>query len=996
MSMSDIQRRVALLERRLTARLTSTEGVVDSLEPLVVTLADGTKLEGLTPIGYQLEIGKSATVFMGDGHGWALGTVGSGEQRAEDMVGEVQGQLSQIVYENEQVQAQIKDISWEALNAVAEAEAAHGLASDLVLEMVDVHNQLAAFNGRLEVLTGTDYVVIQPDAPPGDSNILWIDSDTDVPHVWNGTAWVPFTSSDPEVLAEVLAAAKSAAAASRSVTELRQELGDFKAEAIISSVIEYGQSSSPTTLPTSWSTATPPYIPGTYNWSRPRVTYGDGTTSNGPAALITGNDGEKGDPGAPGGKGDPGDPGSPGADGVSLDSVTSFFKLVVTGASAPAKPTAMDPTTSAQGSWASTEPGWIANRELYRTERFVFSDGDFSYSDVSKVSSYTAATEALTSANGKNSRIALTRAPGPSDTTHPDTGLPLVLGDTWWQWNNATERHVVGQWTWAGTSAGWVVDPIRSEVIANLDVSKLTVTGSSRFTQAVIDRLVADEFFAKAAVVNKLTVTSAQGLYPDPMFYDAELRDLRDANTAGFSWSSVYHRWNGTGSMWLTREGLDEGESIPLIPGKKYTVRVMGTGLTESNGYRFARRDANGYTLPAGTNYFPGGMEISAEVGEDARFQLYRSAGTSTVYVTAVHIYESVGGVMIEDGGITAGKINAGAFEGQSFTGGEFIGMTMTSPTLQTSTSANTGIKIVGNTFRAYGSGNDPLIDINGSTGTIRGVNIIGVSVTGSSTITGARVRTAASGRRAELYNQALQFYSTGTTVVGELYSSGNSLIINSGAGISGGRINLGGTYSQFETFGGDIYITPSTGNPTNPNGGITLSPGSSSFTRGGWRVEYNTSLLQNVLRYVGPGANYTGGGNDMPGTGLTSNLYMSDNGIVYRVSDSGWVQVSLTASWNHVSGWPVRVRKVGGTVFIKGFASLVSGHNYTNTIATLPAAYRPESGSVHLGASLSSGNLQTVMPQVGADGTVTLVSNRVTGAPTGYIALSGSWPAAN
>lgn len=101
------------------------------------------------------------------------------------------------------------------------------------------------------------------------------------------------------------------------------------------------------------------------------------------------------------------------------------------------------------------------------------------------------------SANGKNAITVSTAAP-----TSSSPGV--VVGDTWWQVDGSGD--IFGQWSWNGTK--WSARTIKSEVIANLDVGKLTVTGTSRFTEAVVDRLFADIFTAHKITANEITIAA--------------------------------------------------------------------------------------------------------------------------------------------------------------------------------------------------------------------------------------------------------------------------------------------------------------------------------------------------------------------------------------------------------------------------------------------------------------------------------------------------------
>lgn len=103
----------------------------------------------------------------------------------------------------------------------------------------------------------------------------------------------------------------------------------------------------------------------------------------------------------------------------------------------------------------------------------------------------------VVSANGKNAITVSADAPTASTPG-------AVVGDTWWRVDAAGD--IFGQWSWTGSA--WSAREILSDVIANLDVGKLTVTGTSRFTTAVVDRLFADIFSAHKITANELTIAA--------------------------------------------------------------------------------------------------------------------------------------------------------------------------------------------------------------------------------------------------------------------------------------------------------------------------------------------------------------------------------------------------------------------------------------------------------------------------------------------------------
>lgn len=77
------------------------------------------------------------------------------------------------------------------------------------------------------------------------------------------------------------------------------------------------------------------------------------------------------------------------------DNITRYYKLQASTASKPAKPTTLTPS-----GWTDTEPAYTSGstNTLYFTDRYVFSDGTFKYTEVSKSTSYEAAKAAYNKA----------------------------------------------------------------------------------------------------------------------------------------------------------------------------------------------------------------------------------------------------------------------------------------------------------------------------------------------------------------------------------------------------------------------------------------------------------------------------------------------------------------------------------------------------------------------------------------------------------------------
>ena len=152
------------------------------------------------------------------------------------------------------------------------------------------------------------------------------------------------------------------------------EIETVKDSALYESRVEYAVNDSETTAPTSgWSTAQPTRAPGSFIWVRTVITYGSGSTSTTAAALLTGNTGSQ---------------------GISFKSLAVYYMLLDRDELAPLTPTKMDPTVDAPG-WTMVEPEWAENKNMWRTMRVVTSNNMFTWTPVSKVSTYQAADTAM-------------------------------------------------------------------------------------------------------------------------------------------------------------------------------------------------------------------------------------------------------------------------------------------------------------------------------------------------------------------------------------------------------------------------------------------------------------------------------------------------------------------------------------------------------------------------------------------------------------------------
>ncbi len=87
-------------------------------------------------------------------------------------------------------------------------------------------------------------------------------------------------------------------------------------------------------------------------------------------------------------------------------SVTRYYKLQITGSSAPLKPETKPPSSD----WTDSEPDCDISKELYFCDLTIFSNGEWEYSSVSKSSSYEAAKEAYNKAQNASETLKIESA----------------------------------------------------------------------------------------------------------------------------------------------------------------------------------------------------------------------------------------------------------------------------------------------------------------------------------------------------------------------------------------------------------------------------------------------------------------------------------------------------------------------------------------------------------------------------------------------------------
>lgn len=265
-------------------------------------------------------------------------------------------------------------------------------------------------------------------------------------------------------------------------------------------------------------------------------------------------------------------------------------------------------------------------------------------------------------------------------------------------------------------------------------------------------------------------------------------------------------------------------------------------------------------TVPTGGN--DGDIWFDTDDGN----KMYRRTGGTWVAATASHLQTPNGRLTINTGGLTGydsvGNLKVsidagtGAFytSGPVISGGDISGATVTGGVVQTTSTANRGIKMNSSYLIAYDNSGNATFSINASNGAVA----MKGDLTSGSTVTGAIVRgstlstsISGSGRRAELgaSSHALKFYRSDDALMGTVdyinpgsFYGGDSLMLQ-GPGtaymyLSSSRLYLNGdmnvTGTITSTFSGSATlssITPS-GSSLSINGTVNMNGYSISGAR--------------------------------------------------------------------------------------------------------------------------------------------------------------------
>lgn len=457
-------------------------------------------------------------------------------QAAEDRIDQAasdldaaQSALDSVTLDISTLTGQVGQAASDAAAAQAAASAAQDAADDAAQDAADALAAAQNASGKQQIYFGAT-------APTGDPDVLWIDQDG-VPHQWDGSGWVEITDTRIVAAAAAASAANDAAVAAAAAAATAQATADSK-------VKTYFQNDAPTVglvegdlwIDTndqnhtwrwdgdSWEDARDQTIQAAAAAASAANTAASNALTAAQAAQATADGAIRtyyqANPPWANGSTQPasvlGDMWFDQDDGQAYRWNGTTWQVIEDSSIAAALAAAQSAQTTADGKitayYQDNQPTtgevgdlWYDTNDKNKPY-YCSSIAPLTWTPISDgriADAAAAAATALASANGRNSRIiSLSAASG---TVHPTTGNALVTGDTWWQWDNTTDRNVIGAWVWDGDS--WKTELLTDSVLGSLDVNKLMVLGVARMTEAVVAKIIGDAAYFNLLNVEDLIVT---------------------------------------------------------------------------------------------------------------------------------------------------------------------------------------------------------------------------------------------------------------------------------------------------------------------------------------------------------------------------------------------------------------------------------------------------------------------------------------------------------
>ena len=286
--------------------------------------------------------------------------------------------------------------------------------------------------------------------------------------------------------------------------------------------------------------------------------------------------------------------------------------------------------------------------------------------------------------------------------------------------DGAIGRAQIGQ---AAVGTAEIADlAVTNGKIGDLDVGKLTVTGPSKFSTAVMQALIADSGFFEQLYSNNVVV-AGENLLPDPLMKNprAWRNDYRVYTTGGRTGGGsilIPASTSQSGVYNASNVAADMPYAVKVTPGQRYnlsvwfTSAVAGVGTTNKVSIYDRFFDANGSVISSGAianavtfsaDTWTSLSGVSREAPDNAVYMavgfFVQSAHNSEVRFSDPSVRSMTDGNLLVDGSITTRHVTA-----KSITSAEIASNTITASNIAARTITSTEIvsgTITGNEIAA-------------------------------------------------------------------------------------------------------------------------------------------------------------------------------------------------------------------------------------------------------------------------------------------------------
>ena len=311
------------------------------------------------------------------------------------------------------------------------------------------------------------------------------------------------------------------------------------------------------------------------------------------------------------------------------------------------------------------------------------------------------------------------------------------VGSIWFQHQTNISGSIIAQYTKTGAGdSDWSVTDITSEVIANLDVGKLTA-GTGTMIEATIEKLWTDVVRSRSITTDMLLVGSGLNLIPNGIL-DQKTATGALSNVGFTSWTADTDAPEGAQGSFLSTTATTKttDEFFALEPDTDYVLSAYVKGTLTASFYVKAYNNVDTVlTDPEFTYTTPDPDIINRDVtmtaswvkhewsfttpAATAKGKIAVTHAAATQRIGALRLQKKMGASLIVDGGIAARHLNVDDIRSSTAT----IGM-VSAQMLDVQAEGSTGkVTILSDGIRLYappdnesGSYGDPIISLTSST----------------------------------------------------------------------------------------------------------------------------------------------------------------------------------------------------------------------------------------------------------------------------------------